>query len=273
MSDLKLGVVGAGFVGGSVINGFDTPNVQMHVVDPNLGNDSYSIKDLVDIKCHCVFVCVPTPALDNGDVDVSIARSVLTELCERKYSGIVVIKSTITPKHLTKFKKDFDIKLVYNPEFLTEANAHADFINPQMQILGGKWRDCDWVEKAYVRHSKVKVVPTFKVDIITASLLKYSINSWLATKVMFMNELHALHSASGANSSWEQFTDMLTRDTRMGNSHMNVPGPDGKFGFGGHCFPKDTEALLHYADYKKVKLDILEKAVKKNKKIRGNNEN
>ena len=86
-----------------------------------------------------------------------------------------------------------------------------------MQILGGKWRDCEVVEKVYIRHSSVKTVPTFKTDLITASLLKYTINSWLATKVVFFNEVHKLFEATGSKFSWEQFTDMLTRDPRVGD--------------------------------------------------------
>ena len=70
-------------------------------------------------------------------------------------------------------------------------------------------------------------------------------------------------------ASWEQFIDMLTRDPRMGDSHMQVPGPDGKFGFGGHCFPKDTDAMLAYAKNKNIKLNLLKKAVEVNKKIKG----
>ena len=186
----------------------------------------------------------------------------------RDYKGVVVVKSTIIPDYLQQFKKEFDLKIVYNPEFLTEANAHADFINPNMQVLGGKWKDCEVVEKAYLRHSSVKVVPTFKTDLTTASLLKYTINSYLATKVMFMNDIHKLHQAGTSQVSWEQFTDMLTRDPRIGDSHMQVPGPDGEFGFGGHCFPKDTEALLKYANDKSIKLNMLKKAVEINKKIR-----
>lgn len=266
MSNLVLGVIGAGFVGGSVINGFDTETVDMHIVDPHK-NDT-TIKQLCAAGPHLIFVCVPTPESKTGEVDVSIAEQVLSEINKHEYNGVVVIKSTITPDHLTRFKKKFKLKLVYNPEFLTEANAHADFINPPMQILGGKWRDCDWVEKAYVRHSKVKIVPTFKTDLITASLLKYTINSYLATKVTFMNEIYELHQASGAGSSWEQFTDMLQRDSRIGNSHLQVPGPDGKFGFGGHCFPKDTSGLLAFAQKHDVDLDVLAKAVSKNKKQR-----
>jgi len=263
---LKLGIIGKGFVGSAVANGFDK-DVDQFVVDTKLNNNT--IKDLIEYDPSLCFVCVPTPQQDTHlDVDISIVRSVLTELNEEKYKGIVIIKSTITPQHLTKFKKDFNLKLVYNPEFLTEANSLQDFIDPNMQILGGKWKDCEAVEKAYIRHSSVKIVPTFKVDLITASLIKYTINSWLATKVIFFNELKELFDTSSSHSSWEQFTDMLTRDPRIGNSHLQVPGPDGRLGFGGHCFPKDTNALLYFAKLKGVELSVLKQAIKKNDKIR-----
>jgi UDPglucose 6-dehydrogenase len=266
-SNLKLGIIGAGFVGGSVINGFDK-NVEQFVVDTAKNNNT--IQDLVEFNPAITFICVPTPEAvgDSGDVDVSIVRQVLSDLYDQNYKGIVVIKSTITPKHLTKMKKDFSVKLVYNPEFLTEANAHQDFLNPHMQVLGGKWRDCELVEKAYVKHSSVKICPTFKTDLITASLLKYTINSYLATKVAFFNEMYELFETSQTHSTWDQFTDMLKCDPRIGNSHLKVPGPDGNFGFGGHCFPKDTQALLYYAKTQNSKLNILKEAVKDNAKKR-----
>lgn len=266
MNNLRLGIIGAGFVGGSVIAGFNK-NVDQFVVDPK-HNDN-TVKDLVNFNPPIVFLCVPTPEKKDGDVDVSFAKSVLKELASEKYTGIVVIKSTITPKHLTKFKKAHsDLRLVYNPEFLTEANAHEDFKNPQMQVLGGRWKDCELVEKAYVKHSSVRICPTFKTDLITASMLKYTINSFLATKVTFFNELYHLYQQSGASQSWEQFTDMLKRDKRIGDTHMSVPGPDGQFGFGGHCFPKDTKAFLHYAEGEGIKLNLLQTAVNENKKQR-----
>ena len=263
---LRLGVIGAGFVGGAVINGFDTPKVKQRVVDPKVSTST--IQQMVEEGTHLTFVCLPTPESANGSVDVSIVDQVLAELDKLAYDGIVVIKSTITPDHLQRFVQDYDLRIVYNPEFLTEANAHNDFINPPMQILGGTWEDCDVVERAYVEFSKVKVVPTFKTDIVSASLLKYTINSWLATKVTFMNELYQLHKASGAETSWEQFVDMLQRDKRVGESHLRVPGPDGKFGFGGHCFPKDTAGLLSYADKNNIDLSVLNKAVETNARIR-----
>lgn len=263
MNTLKLGIIGKGFVGSAVSNGFDK-NVDQFIVDTKLNNNT--ISQLVDFNTSIVFVCVPTPKQDTHmDVDVSSVRQVLGELSDLQYKGIVVIKSTITPDHLIKMKKDFVLKIVYNPEFLTEANSFEDFINPNMQVLGGKWKDCDTVEKAYVRHSSVKIVPTFKVDLITASLIKYTINSWLATKVTFFNELYELHKASGTKVPWENFTEMLSQDGRIGDTHMSVPGTDGKFGFGGHCFPKDTEALVYYSKLKKADLSILKKAIDKNK--------
>ena len=266
-SNLKLGIIGCGFVGSAVSNGFNKDTDQF-VVDPK-HNDN-TIEQLVsNFDPPLLFICVPTPKQDSHmDVDVSYVRSVLQDLEKNNYKGIAVIKSTITPDHLTKMKKDFNLKIVYNPEFLTEANAFDDFLNPKMQVLGGKWKDCEAVEKAYIRHSSVKIVPTFKVDLITASLIKYTINSWLATKVTFFNELNDLFNKSGTKIPWENFIDMLTRDDRMGDSHMQVPGTDSKQGFGGHCFPKDTEALLYYAKLKKGELGILKTAIDKNKKIR-----
>lgn len=262
---LNLGIIGKGFVGSAVANGFDKDCEQI-IVDPKYTDNT--IEDVFD--CKLIFVCVPTPVAEDGSCDVSIAKNVLTELNRLQYKGVVVIKSTIIPDYLHEFKKAYDLKIVYNPEFLTEANADEDFKNPPFQVFGGKWRDCEVVEKAYLRYSSVRIVPTFKVDLTTASLLKYTINSWLATKVTFFNELKELHELGSSMVSWEQFTDMLSRDERIGNSHMQVPGPDGEPGFGGHCLPKDTEALLNYANKKNIKMSVLRKAVSSNKKIRDN---
>ena len=265
MKELKLGIIGKGFVGSAVSNGFDK-NVEQFVVDPK-HNDN-SVSDLVEFNPAVTFICVPTPIAEDGSCDTTIAKEVLSELNKLRYKGVCVIKSTIIPDYLHEFKREFDLKIVYNPEFLTEANADEDFKNPPFQVFGGKWRDCEVVEKAYLRHSSVRIVPTFKVDLTTASLLKYTINSWLATKVVFFNELWKVHQSGSSAVPWEQFIDMLSRDERIGGSHMKVPGPDGEFGFGGHCFPKDTEAFLNYAQSKNVKMSVLKKATETNKKLR-----
>jgi UDPglucose 6-dehydrogenase len=266
MTNYKIGIIGKGFVGSAVSDGFS--NIEQYVVDPKISEDNTIDKLVNDFDPPLTFVCVPTPPNEDGSVNVDIVTKVLQELNDREYKGIVVVKSTIIPDYLHVFKKSYKLKIVYNPEFLTEANASQDFVNPNMQVLGGKWKDCDTVEKAYNRYSNVRVVPTFKVDLSTASLIKYTINSWLATKVIWFNQLKDLYDDSGARASWKQFTDMLNEDPRVGDSHMQVPGPDGIKGFGGHCFPKDTKALLYYSKLKSKKLRALEHIIKYNAEYR-----
>lgn len=255
---LRLGIVGLGFVGKAVSAAFDTDTVQQFVIDPAVNNNT--MDGLANFHPHITFVCVPTPAAPDHTVDVSIVESVLDQFEDAECSGTLVLKSTITPDHLVRLRKRYWFPMVYNPEFLREAHAISDFINPAMQILGGNWYDCVTVEQAYNVHSTVKIVPTFKTDLVTASLLKYTINSWLATKVVFMNEIYHLHNSSGAESTWEQFIEMLQRDTRVGHSHLQVPGPDKNLGFGGHCFPKDTAAFSKYAENLGVPQHIVQKA-------------
>ncbi len=279
---MKLGIIGTGFVGSAVQSGFDLVGNQF-VVDPKFNDNT--IEDLFNWEAEIIFVCVPTPQVavevinipysqikitpefktEHLDVDTQLARRILSELNQLEYKGVVVVKSTITPHHLKQFKTLYsNLRLVYNPEFLTEANSLQDFINPNMQILGGELEDCIEVEQAYIHYSKVKIVPTFKTDLTSASLIKYTINSWLATKVSFFNELFHLHQSRDAETTWEQFTDMLKRDPRVGDSHMQVPGPDGMFGFGGHCLPKDTKALLYYSKLEGAPLSLLETIINRN---------
>lgn len=266
MNKLKMGVIGKGFVGSSVVNGFDR-DTDIIVVDPKYTDTT--IEQCVNQKPLLVFVCVPSPEGETGEIDITIADSVLNELNSLSYDGVVVIKSTIVADKLIGFQNKYNkLRIVYNPEFLTERTAFVDFLNPNMQILGGQWEDCEVVEYAYDKHSSVKVSPTFKTDITTASLVKYTLNCWFSTKVIMMNEFYKLHQASGAETTWEQFTDMISRDVRVGDSHLQVPGPDGHFGFGGHCFPKDTAALLHYAQSIDVDMSVLKQAVETNRRIR-----
>ena len=147
---MKLGIIGSGFVGSAVANGFSVDTEQV-IVDPKFTDNT--LEDLEDTEI--AFVCVPTPQQDTHlDVDTSIARSVLQELNELEYKGVVVVKSTITPHHLKQFKTLYKkLRLVYNPEFLTEANSLQDFINPNMQILGGELHDCIEVEQAYIHYN------------------------------------------------------------------------------------------------------------------------
>ena len=108
--------------------------------------------------------------------------------------------------------------------------------------------------------------PVIKTNYQTAELIKYMNNCFFATKVSFLNEMYQIAEKCGAN--WEEAVEGFVRDGRIGHSHMNVPGPDGKFGFGGSCFPKDIQAMINFADSLGISSDVLRGAWKKNLEVR-----
>lgn len=255
---MRVGVIGAGFVGSALINSL---LCDYTVCDP--AKSSVCLGELCDMRPDAIFVCVPTPSNPDGSVDASIVHEVVSQI---PANLLVVVKSTVTPDHLIALSRGR--RLVYNPEFLTQRSANQDFLNSDSIIIGGDVADCEIVQRIYRQWTRVRACPVFITDIATASLVKYTLNCIFANKVMFMNQIYHLHGQV-AGSTWEEFTDILAADRRMGPTHLQVPGPDGEFGFGGACFPKDTKALLSYADGLGVDLSILRKAVEANRAIRG----
>ena len=136
-----------------------------------------------------------------------------------------------------------------------------------MIIFGGDRNISSCVSNAYLRHSRCKTKEHIFTDLKTASLIKYSINTFLASKVIF-NELHSVYEKLDVKYSWESVVNIISRDKRIGDSHMNVPGHDGKRGFGGACFPKDSLALIKFAKNLNVDLNSLISTVKINNKIK-----
>ena len=266
MSDkeLKIGIVGHGFVGKATDWGF-SKNTNKFIVDPK---NETNIEQLTEFNPELIFVCVPTPMGENGIQDSSIIEAVVQELSAKCRESIIVIKSTVLPSILENIKK-VNPKIIYNPEFLREKHANEDFMNSEMIIFGGDKNIASQVSKFYLDHSRCKTKKHIFMDISSASLVKYTINTFLASKVMFFNETHQVFSKLKSNDSWELFIKTLSLDKRIGESHMNVPGHDGKKGFGGACFPKDTAALLKYAEGIGVELHILRSVINRNNIIRG----
>ena len=262
---LKLGIVGHGFVGKATDWGFNK-RITKFIVDPLLGT---SVSDLKDFEPEIVFICVPTPMRDDGSQDSSIIEEVVKDLILYCPNAIKVVKSTVLPSLLDELHK-LDSKLIYNPEFLREKHANLDFVNSDMIIFGGDRNISSQVSNAYLKHSRCKTKEHIFTDIKTASLIKYSINTFLASKVIFFNELYSIYENLDVKDSWNSVVNVISRDKRIGDSHMNVPGHDGKKGFGGACFPKDTEALLYSANVIGATLPTLQTAVDSNKNIRKN---
>ena len=263
MKKVKVGIVGYGFVGKATAKGF-SKNTELFLVDPLLGTN---LSDLKDFSPEFIFICLPTPMKKDGSQDFTLVKEVFMDILSNKISSTIILKSTVIPSNI-KIVDNLIEDYIYNPEFLREKHAEEDFINSSMIILGGSKNNQEKVKNLYENHSICKTKNYVLTDKITASLIKYSINSFLASKVIFFNELRDLFNSSGAEEDWDTFTDVLAMDKRIGNSHMDVPGHDGRLGFGGACFTKDTAALIKYSQSLEKELSLLKKAIEINNNIR-----
>ena len=263
MKKVKVGIVGYGFVGKATAKGF-SKNTELFLVDPLLGTN---LSDLKEFMPEFIFLCLPTPMKKDGSQDFTLVKEVFKEMLSNKVSSTIILKSTVTPSNI-KIVDNLIEDYIYNPEFLREKHAEEDFINASMIILGGSKDKQEKVKHLYENHSICKSKNYILTDKITASLIKYSINSFLASKVIFFNELRDLFNSSGAEEDWDIFTNVLAMDKRIGNSHMNVPGHDGRLGFGGACFTKDTAALIKYSQSQEQELTLLKRAIEINNNIR-----
>jgi UDPglucose 6-dehydrogenase len=263
MKKVKVGIVGYGFVGKATAKGF-SKNTELFLVDPLLGTNLSDLKEFIP---EFIFICLPTPMKKDGSQDFTLVKEVFMDILSNKISSTIILKSTVIPSNI-KIVDNLIEDYIYNPEFLREKHAEEDFINSSMIILGGSKNNQEKVKNLYENHSICKTKNYVLTDKITASLIKYSINSFLASKVIFFNELRDLFNSSGAEEDWDTFTDVLAMDKRIGNSHMDVPGHDGRLGFGGACFTKDTAALIKYSQSLEKELSLLKKAIEINNNIR-----
>lgn len=265
----KIGIVGQGFVGSAVLHGFILHVDDVLIYDKDPKRSTHAISDLVR-HCSVIFICVPTPMFETGECDLSIVESVVEELSSYRQidKRVVVIKSTVVPGTVESLANKYPkMNFVFNPEFLTERKARLDFINTSRVILGGdKEEALDIVENLY--RSRFPYVPIIKTDFGTAQLIKYMANCFFATKVSFMNEMYQICQA--IEGDWNSALEGFITDGRIGNSHIDVPGHDGDFGFGGKCFPKDINAMIKRAEELGIDPCVTKAAWSKNKQVRKN---
>jgi UDPglucose 6-dehydrogenase len=257
----KIAIIGYGFVGKAVEFGFRNSSNDIMIVDPYKGYAN--IDDLEHYAPDFTFVCVSTPMGENGDIDHTNISAVVQQLSNMA-SGVVVIKSTVTPDvidHLCRYKR-----FVYNPEFLTERNSFDEFLNPKFHILGGRPEFTKRVKNLYKFNSNCNPAPVHFMTAAEASLVKYGINSFLAAKVVWFNQWKDLAEKVGAR--YNVVATAIGNDDRIGHSHTKVPGFDGKKGFGGSCFPKDTSAIYNYSVAAGSPLEILSQVIDSNNDYR-----
>jgi len=184
--------------------------------------------------------------------------------------NVFLLRSTVTPGTTRRVQADCPkLRVVFNPEFLTEKSAKFDFINQSRFVLGGQQKKLDYhvgrVE-GLLRWRFGKSVPIIRTDYETAEFTKYMNNCYFATKISFLNEMNQIAAECGVD--WEAAVEGFARDGRVGHSHLSVPGPDGKYGFGGSCFPKDIQAMISFAKTLGNEPSVLEGAWSKNLNVR-----
>jgi UDPglucose 6-dehydrogenase len=244
-------IAGYGFVGKAHHQALKD-KFEVTVYDPALGYTDFGYP-------QGVIVCVSTPAHASGACNVKHVAEVL-ELTSEDVP--VLIRSTISIEGWQALRQLYpNHKLAFAPEFLRAVNSIEDFFSTRHIYIGG--------DDVGFWHAVFRVAfddPNFTTEVAVVEeliLAKYFRNSYLATKVAFFNQVYDLCKATGIE--YDVVRHIIAEDARIGHSHTEVTA---ERGFGGHCFPKDTAAIIHTANLVDVDLSILNESVKYNKKIR-----
>jgi len=273
---MKLGVIGQGFVGSAIYEGLKS-FYEVNTYDIDLSKCNSTLEHVCEAS-GIVFVCLPTPMMKTGQCDTRILEDAIKRIdvvCSSNRPidrPILVIKSTVPPGTTAKIEDQYtgrtdgspDMQVCFSPEFLTEANSFEDFKNQNRIIVGGNGA------------KKVKQVlrrPFPKIPIVvtkseTAEMVKYFTNCFLATKVIFANQMYEV--CEEANIDYDKVCEYALHDNRIGKTHLAVPGHDGDRGFGGHCFPKDLSGIIHFLESLGGDADFLKCVREKNLSVRKN---
>lgn len=241
MDKPSIGVVGMGFVGSAVFRGFkDYAHVKGYDIEPRLA--THTLEETCRSKF--VFLCLPTPMprADGGAAVLTTVEEVCARITDLIYpETTVVLKSTVPIGTSRRLAEEYRLPdLVHNPEFLTEANANLDFITPARIVLGGVQGSVFRVGGLYAQ--RFPRTPIYGMLWEESEAVKYVANCFLAVKVAFFNEVK--QGLASRRLEWGKVMAAVLADGRIGRTHYQVPGPDGKLGFGGSCFPKDLSALI-----------------------------
>lgn len=301
MSNLSIGIIGQGFVGGSLTTVFAERGFDVYVYDkigkvapgglqttPEIyqGKTITNVYDLV-IGCEdpnlknfsgIYFVCLPTPMKFDGSADLSIVEGVLDQLASIPGERIAVVKSTVPPGSVTNWNKKYSstgLRVIFNPEFLREATALDDMRNQDRIILGGPRPHINKVKQLF--QSAFPNVKIIKTSSSNAEMVKYVTNCFLATKVSFANEIYQICGAldkNGFDIDYDKIIEYATYDKRLGTSHWTVPSfetdenGNNLFGFALSCFPKDLNALKKIGKDLNIKTTVLDAVWEKNLEVR-----
>ena len=261
---MKISIIGNGYVGKATEFLFtkitsdeqraELLALDVVVYDKDPSKTKCSFKEV--LNSDLFFVCVPTPMKGNGSCDLSFVEEVLYKLTS---SGVashkIVLRSTVPVGTCDRFGVNFF------PEFLTEANWRKDIEETKDWIIGMS-------SLSYDLRSKMPTLLKGAIHFCLnseAELVKYTRNCFLATKVSFFNEIN--NFCESKNINYKNVIDLITLDSRINPSHTSIPGPDGKKGFGGTCFPKDMHSLKFQMQLAELHPFIIKAALERNESI------
>lgn len=289
---MRIGIVGLGFVGLSfaavlaskryqvvgidldkdkilkIKNGyapFHEPDLDQ-TIKTGLKNDlvvTDSFSELDD--CDFIFITVGTPQQSNGKIDLTMIKRAAEDIGKiiKKTDNkpTIIVKSTVIPETtertvlpiLEKYsskKNHIDFDLLTNPEFLRETKAVEDTLNPHLIVIGGSAVAANKLKKFYAKlHPKTPIITT---NYQTAEIIKYANNSFLATKISFINQIASICEAI-PSSNVETVAKAIGMDPRIGNLFLNA-GP----GYGGSCLPKDVKAIIQFSSECGIRSSLLD---------------
>ena len=260
-----IGIIGLGVVGSGILSSFQLKNLYVHSYDKyKLIGDFESI-----LFTDIVFLCLPTLFdEEKKEYNKSAIYEICDELEKNNYEGIVVLKSTVEPGTTDKIAEKYNLKFVFNPEFLTSATAFEDF-HYQKHIVLGKSKNILMDEFDILVTFYKSNYPDAEISItsvINSESMKIFCNSFYAVKIQFFNELYLLTQKN--NSDYDKILDLMLKNGWINKMHTKVPGPDNKLSYGGACFPKDTNALLNHMIRNKSDCAVLNATVVEQKKFR-----
>ncbi|WP_298277199.1 UDP-glucose/GDP-mannose dehydrogenase family protein [Ferroplasma sp.] len=277
---MRIAIIGLGFVGlvtasvladqGNDILGIDTDSNKikriesndLYIYEPGLKDLFLKNRDHMNFsnyyngleRCDIAFICVPTPT-EQGKINTSYVKESVMSLHNIKPEIVIVIKSTVVPGTAAMLSKITGNNIISNPEFLREGSALHDTINPDRIVIGGRNMNYfDLVSKIW-KFTNAPIITTTNEN---AELIKYASNSFLAVKISFINEIANLcEKIPGTDVN--TVAEAMGLDHRIGTDFLRAG-----LGYGGSCFPKDTRAIVSYAEEKNINLGIIKAAINTN---------
>jgi nucleotide sugar dehydrogenase len=255
---LKIGIIGKGILGTSIYNFFNSKVIVY---------DKYKkIGLFTDIlKSDILFLCLPT--LFNEETktyNTDEIHSICKLLSDNNFNKIIILKSTVVPKTTDNLNKMYDLNIIHNPEFLSETTASEDFKNQNHIVLGSENNDylkqCVDFYKLYFQDADISIMSSTESE-----LMKIAVNNFYSSKLIFFNELYLL--CQEIDISYDKVKDSMLKNGWINPMHTTVPGKNNKLGFGGMCFPKDTNAYLNFLKEHSKFFKITEATVLENNEI------